>query len=67
MCYSSVVKIRSAAWAAALISVWWLLSWSVRPEHFFFADDWDWLYRAVLFPLRDQLTLLPRFVMNEFR
>jgi hypothetical protein len=56
---------RCAAWAAALMSVWWLLRWSVRPEHFFFADDWDWLYRAVLFPLRDQFTLLPRFVMND--
>jgi hypothetical protein len=56
---------RSAAWGAALIYVWWLLRWSVRPDHFFFADDWDWLYRAVLFPLRDQFTLLPRFVMND--
>ena len=59
------MKWRSAAWGAALIYVWWLLRWSVRPEHFFFADDWDWLYRAVLFPLRDQFTMLPRFVMND--
>jgi hypothetical protein len=42
-----------------------MLRWSVRGEHFFFADDWDWLYRAALFPLREQFTVLPRFVMND--
>jgi hypothetical protein len=44
--------------------VWWLLAWSVRPEHFFFADDWDWLYRASL-PLSDPFTLLPQYAYND--
>jgi len=56
---------RSAAWVLALAYAAWLLRWSLRPEHYFFADDWDWLYRAALFPLREQFTLLPRFVMND--
>jgi hypothetical protein len=37
----------------------------VRPEHYFFADDWDWLYRAALLPLRDQISLLPRYAYND--
>lgn len=75
VCYSSGVKprdrysgsllVRGAVWATALFYAFWLLRWSVRPEHFFFADDWDWLYRAALFPLREQLTFLPRYVMND--
>jgi hypothetical protein len=59
------VKWRIAGWGAALAYLWSLLRWSARPEHFFFADDWDWLYRAVRFPLHDQFTLLPRFVLND--
>src|SRR5262249_44754306 len=55
---------RCIAWAIALAYVWWLLAWSVRPEHFFFADDWDWLYRASL-PLSDPFTLLPQYAYND--
>jgi hypothetical protein len=57
--------VRAGAWALALAYVWWLLVWSVRPEHFFFADDWDWLYRAALLPLREQFTLLPHYAYND--
>jgi hypothetical protein len=57
--------LRGGVWALALAYVWWLLAWSVRPEHYFFADDWDWLYRAALLPLRDQFTLLPRYAYND--
>jgi hypothetical protein len=66
LCYSSGVNerwLRGGTWALALAYLWWLLAWSVRPEHFFFADDWDWLYRAVLLPF--QFTPFPQFVMND--
>jgi len=56
--------LRAGAWALALAYVWWLLAWSVRPEHFFFADDWDWLYRAMQ-PLRGQFTVLPENAYND--
>jgi hypothetical protein len=56
--------LRAGAWTLALAYVWWLLAWSVRPEHFFFADDWDWLYRATQ-PLRGQFTLLPAYAYND--
>jgi hypothetical protein len=48
-----------------LLYVWWLLAWAVRPAHFFFADDWDWLFRAALLPRGDQFTLLPRYAYND--
>jgi hypothetical protein len=51
--------VRGGVWAIALSYVWWMLAWSVRPEHFFFADDWDWLYRGA------QFTVLPRFAYND--
>jgi hypothetical protein len=57
--------VRAVAWTAALVYVWWLLRWSIGPEHFFFADDWDWLYRAALLTLREQFSVLPRFAMND--
>jgi hypothetical protein len=57
--------VRRGAWALALGYVWWLLRWSVRPEHYFFADDWDWLYRAALFPWKGQFSLLPQYVPND--
>jgi hypothetical protein len=57
--------IRCGAWALALAYVGLLLEWSIRPEHFFFADDWDWLYRAALVPLREQFTILPHFAYND--
>ena len=49
----------------ALAYVFWLLRWSLGPDHFFFADDWDWLYRAALLTLREQFSLLPRYAMND--
>jgi hypothetical protein len=57
--------VRLAAWALALTYIWWLLHWSIRTEHYFFADDWDWLYRAALLTLEEQFTLLPRYVLND--
>jgi hypothetical protein len=57
--------VRWGAWALALAYVGWLLEWSIRPEHFFFADDWDWLYRAALVPLREQFTMLPHYAYND--
>ena len=66
MCYSAWVTgrwLRGGAWALALAFLWRLLAWSVQPRHFFFADDWDWLYRAALFPL--QFTIFPQFAYND--
>jgi len=57
--------LRAAAWSLALIYVWWMLRWSVRPEHYFFADDWDWLYRAVLLTWQEQTSVLPRWAFND--
>jgi len=49
----------------ALAYAAWLLGWSVRREHFFFADDWDWLYRADLLTLKEQFWLVPRYPYND--
>ena len=52
-------------WALALIYTWWLLRWSVGPDHFFFADDWDWMYRAAVLTFHEQFSVLPRYPMND--
>lgn len=57
--------VRAGAWTLALLYACWLLGWSLRPDHFFFADDWDWIYRAQSLKLIDQFTLLPRHVYYD--
>jgi hypothetical protein len=76
VCYIAVVKkwngslpgqaaFRYGAWALALVYAWWFFRWSVRGDHFFFADDWDWFRRAEFFTLKQQWSLLPQYYLND--
>ena len=56
-------QVRWSVWLLALAYAAWLLGWSVRREHFFFADDWDWLYRAALMTLNKR----ERHILSERR
>jgi hypothetical protein len=40
-------------------------AWSLRPEHFFRADDWDWLSNAALLRVPDFASLWPRWIYND--
>ena len=76
VCYIAVVKkwngslpgqaaFRYGAWALALVYAWWFFRWSVRGDHFFFADDWDWFRRAEFFTLKQQWSVLPQYYLND--
>ena len=39
--------------------------WSLRPEHLFRADDWDWLGNSALLPLGAYVHLLPHQIYND--
>jgi hypothetical protein len=40
-------------------------AWSLSPEHFFRADDWDWLSNAALLRVPGYADLWPRWIYND--
>jgi hypothetical protein len=57
--------VRYGAWAVALFYIAWFLRWTIRPDHFFFADDWDWFRRAEFYTLRESWSFLPQYYLND--
>ena len=52
--------------AVALVLVTYpRFAWSLRPEHFFKADDWDWLSNAALLRVPGYASLWPRWIYND--
>lgn len=63
--FTGAAAVQSFLVLAVLGCVGAFHSWSLRPEHFFSADDWAWLHRARFFPPADLWTLLPIQIYND--
>jgi hypothetical protein len=57
--------ILALAGVALVLVTYPRFAWSLRPEHFFRADDWDWLANAALLRVPDFASLWPRWVYND--
>src|SRR5438874_6676856 len=43
----------------------YVLRWSLNPDNYFYADDWNWLNYAANSPIREWLHALPTYVYND--
>ncbi len=53
------------AGVALVLATYPTFAWALRPEHFFIADDWGWLYRSVFGKPSEYASLWPRWVYND--
>lgn len=57
---------RALPWVLAMVAaVLAFNSWVLDARHFFFADDWGWLWRAAFQPWRETIQWLPTSVYND--
>ena len=57
--------ILALAGVALVLVTYPRFAWSLSPEHFFRADDWDWLSNAALLRVPGYADLWPRWIYND--
>jgi hypothetical protein len=50
---------------ALVLATYPTFAWALRPEHFFIADDWGWLYRSAFQRPSEYASFWPQWVYND--